>query len=182
MGLIETDIKANDEHKFIYSKTLLMMHRTTPLTPYTMYQTAQWLSDITFIATSLPYQSNMPNNMEPAMIQYELDTLHLISMLCFTDKFSYTGKEFMIQKVEQCKMFLCQLGDEEFELELLLFAPAYGSKYERMATDMSSYIFQPCNTNYDHRINDWRKYPPTCTVHAFHVMDNDDLQFWEDLK
>jgi hypothetical protein len=62
-------------------------------------------------------------------------------MLRFTDEFSYTGKEFMVRKVKQRKTFISQLGNEEFKLELSLFAPAYGSKYDEMATDTSSYIF-----------------------------------------
>ena len=96
----------------------------------------------------------MLNNVELGMIPYEPDMLHLVSMLQFTDEFSYTGKEFMVQKVEQCKTFICRLGDEELELELSLFAPAYGSKYNEMATDTSNYIFQPCNTNYEQRTDD----------------------------
>ena len=181
-------IKIDDERYFIHSKMLLMTHRTIPLAPYATYQSTKRLSDVTFMTTTDAYQMDVPTDVEPGMIRYEPNTLHLVSMLRFTDEFSYTGKEFMVRKVEQRKTFICRLGDEELELELSLFAPAYGSKYDEMVTDTSSYIFQPCNTNYEHRTDDRRRYPlqgdglPTCTIHAFRVMDDDDPQFWNDLK
>ena len=175
----------------IHAGTLLMAFRRLPITPYATFNTSSECSDITWptvsdaVSISIMPETNTTEGIQPD----DANSLLALSMLRFVDHHSfYLGKEFELRKLEKREVLTYQLGDELVDLEVSLYARAYAGNPPSVLSISVANQTNPAYLGYlqmpDHRLlySDVENKPPTCAVHAFRVMEDDNPGFWDDLK
>lgn len=180
------------------AKAYLLGYRTKPRAPYGAYKNARCVDNMTILGLAPPHIRKDFDvgwfsgiSYDPAAFDIDRQRGSLIdhSLLKNTDTMTFTGLDFMIRKVPVKITETCRLGDEDVELELTEYRPAYDSSLSEGKPPPCGLdpIYHPRTTIHERRDNqtDYDLVDPNgyiaCIDHGFATKEIEMTGMWQEI-